>query len=89
MTNLNRNDAQFYHKGIRNHWRIENALHWVKDVFHNEDNNRIRNKNGAINISMISSFAINLQRLKVSWSIKEAIAYCSFNIKKVIKLFRT
>ncbi len=37
MTNMDSNNAEFYHRGIRNHWKIENSLHWVKDVFHNEE----------------------------------------------------
>ncbi|WP_196890196.1 transposase, partial [Aureivirga sp. CE67] len=89
MTNMDSNNAEFYHRGIRNHWKIENSLHWVKDVFHNEDKNRIKNRNGAINIAIISTIAINLQRLNIGWSIKDAIGYCTFNLKKVIKLFRT
>lgn len=37
--------ANFFHNGVRKHWSIENKLHWVKDVIHNEDNNRIKTQN--------------------------------------------
>lgn len=30
-------DAEQFHRIIRGHWRIENQLHWVKDVTLNED----------------------------------------------------
>jgi predicted transposase YbfD/YdcC len=32
---------------IRNHWRIENGLHWVLDVGFNEDASRVRERNAA------------------------------------------
>ena len=45
MTDLATTDAAIYGKGIRGHWKIENSLHWVKDVIHGEDKNAIRKGN--------------------------------------------
>ncbi len=38
---------------IRNHWRIENELHWTLDVCFNEDSCRIRTENAAENLARI------------------------------------
>ena len=89
ISNIGDQNAQFFNQGIKGHWKIENCLHWVKDVLHQEDKNRVRNKNGAINLSVISSIAFNLQKLKVNKSIKQAIAFCQYNILFSIKLIRT
>ncbi|MTF38411.1 ISAs1 family transposase [Cyanobacterium aponinum] len=35
-------------KKIRNHWRIENQLHWVKDVIMDGDSSKIKQKQGGI-----------------------------------------
>jgi predicted transposase YbfD/YdcC len=47
---------------IRNHWQIENSLHWVLDVTFNEDHCRIRDRNAAQNFSLLRKIAINLVR---------------------------
>jgi len=36
-------------KAIRQHWQIENGLHWVLDVTFNEDQCRIYDRNAAQN----------------------------------------
>ena len=38
---------------IRNHWRVENELHWTLDVSFNEDQCRLRIENAAENLSRI------------------------------------
>ena len=43
---------------IRNHWRIENELHWSLDVSFNEDSCRTRTKNAAENLSRIRRIAL-------------------------------
>ncbi|WP_244266860.1 ISAs1 family transposase [Polycladidibacter stylochi] len=45
---------------IRNHWAIENSLHWVLDVGFREDDSRIRDRNAAANLSVLRKIAINL-----------------------------
>ena len=89
ITDLATTDAAIYGKGIRSHWKIENSLHWVKDVIHGEDKNAIRKGNGPINQAIISSIAINWHRAGGNWSIKEAQVYASANIKEIICQLRT
>ena len=47
---------------IRNHWRIENGLHWILDVGFREDASRIRERNAARNLGLLRKIALNLAR---------------------------
>ena len=73
ISSLKKDNAQYFGKGIRSHWGIENRLHWVKDVIQNEDKSRIRDGNIAGNLSLIKSTVISLFRLNGYQSIKMAI----------------
>lgn len=55
-----RESASFYQKNIRNHWGIENNLHWTLDVVFQEDACRKRDGNTAQNFSLINKVAINI-----------------------------
>jgi predicted transposase YbfD/YdcC len=55
-------NAQFFLSVIRNHWRIENELHYVLDVTFNEDYSRKRKKNAAENFNIIRKLALNIVR---------------------------
>ena len=45
---------------VRNHWCVENNLHWSLDVGFNEDKNRTRTDNSAENLSIVRRIALNL-----------------------------
>src|SRR3954467_13194658 len=47
---------------IRNHWRVENGLHWVLDVVFREDVSRVRERNAARNLALLRKVALNLAR---------------------------
>jgi predicted transposase YbfD/YdcC len=47
---------------IRQHWRVENSLHWTMDVIFRDDDCRIRTKNAPANFKAIKHMAINLIR---------------------------
>jgi len=49
-------------KALRQHWEIENSLHWVLDVIFKEDHCRIRERNAVQNFSLLRKIAINLVR---------------------------
>ena len=51
-----------FSQAVRQHWGIENALHWVLDVSFNEDACRIRKDKGAQTFSVLRHIAVNLLR---------------------------
>jgi predicted transposase YbfD/YdcC len=51
---------------IRNHWRIENGLHWVLDVGFHEDASRVRERTAARNLALLRRIALNLARADTS-----------------------
>lgn len=74
------NNAQVFGESVRNHWRIENSLHWVLDVAFREDDCRIRKDNAPQNFAVLRHIASSLlnqentlktgiknKRLKAGW----------------------
>jgi len=60
------NAVEFAH-AARQHWGIENGLHWVLDVILREDECRIRKRNGPANFATIRHITLNLlQRTKTA-----------------------
>lgn len=53
-------DAETFNNAIREHWAIENKLHWTLDVAFNEDKSNKRAGHAAENYSFISKIALNL-----------------------------
>jgi predicted transposase YbfD/YdcC len=47
---------------VREHWAIENRLHWVLDVTFADDQSRLRRGHGARNMATVRHFALNLVR---------------------------
>lgn len=45
---------------IRNHWHIENKLHWHLDVTFKEDNSRVKSDGAAINLHQIRKWVLHL-----------------------------
>ena len=73
-------DAARLNRSIRQHWGIENKLHWVLDVGFSEDLDRKRAGHAAQNFSVLNRIALNLlkqdksskrgvhgKRLKAGW----------------------
>lgn len=52
--------GQRFAEAVRNHWSIENSLHWVLDVTFGEDQSRTRNRRMADNLSWLRRFAVSL-----------------------------
>jgi predicted transposase YbfD/YdcC len=61
--------AQEFASLIRQHWDIENKLHWCLDVTFNEDHSRIRKDNAPENMAALRRLALNLLRQNRSKSI--------------------
>jgi len=45
---------------IRNHWSIENNLHWIKDNILNEDRSTTKTKSGPQNLALLRSFVLHI-----------------------------
>jgi predicted transposase YbfD/YdcC len=55
-------DARRFAQAVREHWGVENSLHWVLDVSFREDDCRIRQGYGAQNMAVLRHMALNLLR---------------------------
>ncbi len=74
------NNASNIANAIRNHWGIENGLHWCLDIAFREDHSRVRKDHAPENFGILRHMAINLlkqeksfkggiqtKRLKAAW----------------------
>lgn len=52
--------AKYFLQATRDHWHIENKLHWTLDVAFREDESRLRKGDGAENFSVLRRIALNL-----------------------------
>lgn len=64
-------DAKRAAEVVRNHWGIENSLHWVLDVAFREDDSRVRVGNAPENLALIRKLTHNL--LKQDTTLKRGI----------------
>lgn len=59
-------EAKLLSRAIRQHWGIENQLHWVLDVTFNEDSSRIRQGHSPENFTLLRRMAISLLNQETS-----------------------
>jgi predicted transposase YbfD/YdcC len=52
--------ARYYGRGLRNHWGIENSLHWQLDVNFHEDRNRVTRRHAAENLALLRRLTLSL-----------------------------
>jgi len=79
-------------KTVREHWRVENSLHWVLDVTMGEDRSTIRAGNSASNFSILRKIAFN--KLKnfddPKVSMRRRLKKCAMDesyLEKVLQIF--
>ena len=60
ISSLDGLDAARIAQALRNHWSVENNLHWSLDMSFHEDQSRIRKGHGAENFSRLRRIALNL-----------------------------
>lgn len=68
-----------FSNAIRNHWSVENKLHWHLDFTFKEDKNTTKNKNALLNLQIVNKFVLGiLNRVKDF--------YKKLSLKKIRKL---
>lgn len=87
------NTAEYFLKATRNHWAIENNLHWSLDVIFKEDQSRKRFKNVTENYSIIlktvlkllqdkqkenKKISIKRMRKKAAWDLEYLLGLLNF-----------
>ena len=64
----------------RNHWHIENRLHWVRDTVFREDGDRVRHPGAGQLLAAFRNAAINVLRLTQASNIAAAIRENAYRI---------
>ena len=87
-------DAKDIMGRVREHWGIENSLHWILDVTLREDDCRIRKDNGPRNFAVLRRIA--LARIKNNMSkagdprvktVRQAIRMAMLDPEHAVRLF--
>ena len=76
-----------YRNYARNHWWIENKLHWVLDVQYNEDRSTARKDNALANLSLLRKIVFNFTKLMPEFE-KKSTRQKSIDFMTDISLFR-
>ena len=71
---------------VRGHWRIENSLHWVRDVTFDEDRSQVRTGSGPRVLATLRNLAISVLRLAHTTSIAKALRWCARNVEACCRL---
>ena len=72
--------VDLFAKAVREHWGVENSLHWCLDVVFNEDNCQVRASNVAENFAVIRHIALNvLKNYPVKMSLARKRRKCLYD----------
>lgn len=74
----------------RNHWNIENKLHWALDMIFREDESRVREGHGAENLNVLRHLALNLVKKDTSLkgSMRTKLKCCSLDHTYLLKVLQ-
>lgn len=92
ITSLKRVSAAKIGEYIRQHWDVENKLHWCLDVSFGEDHSQKRAENAAENFSRAIRFVINFFRrykklINEKLSVKNMQFACAMDVEYMKKIF--
>ena len=80
-------EASYYNTAIRDHWGIENHLHWHLDVTFNEDSNRTRTGFAPQNLNILRKMALQkIARIDDKLSLKKRRFKASMNTQYLTKV---
>jgi predicted transposase YbfD/YdcC len=72
---------------LREHWGIENSVHWVRDVTYDEDRSTVRTGTAPQVMATLRNTAINLHRLAGATNIAEACRTTALTTSQALALF--
>lgn len=73
---------------IRNHWAIENGLHWSMDVVWGSDAHTVRDRNAAENFARLRRFCAGVVKQSVGWemSARRVRLGCGWNPDMILQV---
>jgi predicted transposase YbfD/YdcC len=85
-------DAQLKGRALRQHWSIENQVHWSLNVTFNEDKSRLRSLNTPQNFALVRRLALNAvnQETTLQRSLRQKIKRAAMNndyMMQILKCF--
>ncbi len=88
ITSLNRSlaNAERLLALSRNHWQIENGLHWVRDVTMGEDTSRVRKESGPQFLAAVRNAALHLIRGQALKNVAAALRHYAAQPIEAIQL---
>lgn len=85
-------DVKEFAQAARQHWGVENSLHWCLDVTFREDASRIRKDHSAENFAVVRHFALSvLRNMNDKMSLARRRRHCAYDddyLAKVILSIR-
>jgi len=83
-------NAKQFAVATREHWAIENKMHWVLDVTFDEDGNQTKNPRSAHNLAIMRRMALNtIRQDKSKGSLKMKMLKAGWNKKFLVKLLES
>jgi predicted transposase YbfD/YdcC len=73
-------------KYVRQHWSIENKVHWVRDVTFDEDRSQVRKHNGPQIMASLRNVAMSLLRMAGIHTIVAGTRYLSRHLNETLRL---
>ena len=74
---------------VRGHWRIENRLHWVRDVTFDEDRSQIRSGSGPRVMASLRNLVISILRLNGTTNIAQALRHHAWDPLRPVTVLTT
>jgi predicted transposase YbfD/YdcC len=73
-------------EAIREHWHVENRLHWIRDVTFAEDLSQIRSGHGPANMATLRNLALSRHRIAGATNIAAASRHVGRHPNRVLPL---
>lgn len=81
-------DAPDFAQRIRDHWQVENNLHWVKDVVLGEDHAPLCAGHALTNFAIVRTLVVNLFRLNGFASVTKGIRAVAHDIHQLFSFLQ-